>query len=219
MPAKNGSYSFENNDVKIQYDFWAEKGKLAFEIFNKTNNPIYIDWKKSSFIYNSDKLNYWIEEENSVSTSLSSSYLYINSLKQTPNASSSEYTVQSSKKIKSERITFIPPKSKIKKCQFILNPDSLLTIDKKSPSSFLNINEKKKIKIYEKKFNEANSPFSFRNYLCYSKDEKFTSEAYIDNDFYVCRIWDVDRKYGSGNNTSFFVFLKPSPWSILVPNF
>ena len=36
---------------------------MTFTIFNKLDIPIYIDWKKSSYIDNSVKLNYWVDEE------------------------------------------------------------------------------------------------------------------------------------------------------------
>ena len=35
---------------------------MAFNIYNKSNKPIYIDWKKSTFISNSFKSNYWTDK-------------------------------------------------------------------------------------------------------------------------------------------------------------
>ena len=55
-------FVYENDTVKISYSFWANHGLMAFSIYNKLDKPIYIDWKNSAFIYNSNKLNYWIDQ-------------------------------------------------------------------------------------------------------------------------------------------------------------
>lgn len=52
----DSTWVFENDSVKITYDFWKVKGVMSFDVFNKLDNPIYIDWKSSSFIYNGNKL-------------------------------------------------------------------------------------------------------------------------------------------------------------------
>ncbi|CAN5387242.1 hypothetical protein BH09BAC1_BH09BAC1_10260 [soil metagenome] len=55
----NYSYVYQNDSIAIIYSFWAEKGVLAFGIYNKLDRPIYFDWKKCSFVSNDIKLNYW----------------------------------------------------------------------------------------------------------------------------------------------------------------
>ena len=42
----------ENNDIKVTYDMWAENGITYFSIYNKADKPMYIDWKRSVFVYN-----------------------------------------------------------------------------------------------------------------------------------------------------------------------
>ena len=56
-------YTFENDSIKIIYNFWKNKGLLSFSIYNKLNKPVYVDWKKSSYINNSIKRNYWEDTE------------------------------------------------------------------------------------------------------------------------------------------------------------
>lgn len=60
IKVENEFYVFENDSLKITYSFWAKNGLMTFGIYNKLNKPLYIDWKKSSYIDNSVKLNYWI---------------------------------------------------------------------------------------------------------------------------------------------------------------
>ena len=69
-------FVYETDTLKITYSFWAEKGVLSFAVYNKLDQPIYIDWKKSSFIDNSNKLNYWVDEERSNSIKYFGSYFY-----------------------------------------------------------------------------------------------------------------------------------------------
>ena len=52
-------YVYENDTLRIVYYFWQEDGIMAFSVYNKSDKPLYIDWKKSSFITNSSKSNYW----------------------------------------------------------------------------------------------------------------------------------------------------------------
>jgi hypothetical protein len=59
------SFKFENDSIEINYSFWADKGIMSFSLTNRLPIPIYIDWKKSNFISNNDKFNYWDGEERS----------------------------------------------------------------------------------------------------------------------------------------------------------
>lgn len=49
----SGELKFENNDIVIEYNLWNNNGGvLDFEVFNKTNKPIEIDWGKSGLVVN-----------------------------------------------------------------------------------------------------------------------------------------------------------------------
>jgi hypothetical protein len=43
-------FEFENDSVRIIYDFYSKGGTMSFLIINKMKVPLYIDWRKSSFI-------------------------------------------------------------------------------------------------------------------------------------------------------------------------
>ena len=58
----NDFYIYENDTVRIVYYFWSEDGIMAFNIYNKSDKPLYIDWRKSTFITNSSKSNYWTDK-------------------------------------------------------------------------------------------------------------------------------------------------------------
>ena len=73
---ENDTFIFENDTLKITYSFWGNRGVLAFEIYNKLAKPIYVDWKKSSFIYKDQKLNFWVETETEISSGVYKNYHY-----------------------------------------------------------------------------------------------------------------------------------------------
>ena len=108
---ENGLFVYETDTIKITYAFWADKGIISFSIYNKLENPIYIDWKKSAFIDNSNKLNYWVDEEINTSISYNANYFYNGPLLKAGYSISEGVGMEVSKKLKAERITFIPPKS------------------------------------------------------------------------------------------------------------
>jgi hypothetical protein len=52
-------YVFDNDTVKIACHFWGDNGSFWFEIQNKLEVPIYLDWKRSNLINNNIPYPYW----------------------------------------------------------------------------------------------------------------------------------------------------------------
>lgn len=53
--------TFENDTIRVVYIFWAENGLMGLFIHNKLERPLYIDWKKCSYIVGTTKNDYWDE--------------------------------------------------------------------------------------------------------------------------------------------------------------
>lgn len=183
---------FENDTVKITYSFWQKNGTLAYSIYNKLNTPIYIDWKKSSFISNGVKEDYWVDETITHSNSYhvgtySSGYSYYGLL-----GLSTGSATGTSRSVKPERVIFIAPHSNVVTAKFSLypNPGSRLKANAKSGISAVP-NSNKQIPIRHQEFTPNNSPLSFRNFLTMSTTENFLKETYIDNGFYVAQISEM----------------------------
>lgn len=193
---QKGGFVFENDTVKVTYDFWAERGVLSFSVFNKSDAPIYIDWSKSAFIVNSKKLNYWIDREVSHSMGFYTGYLYRSSRSSARNA---QYGINASKKVvdKEEKITFLPPRSSYSRTQFILlnleyyemgdNASLIRTLSNYSP--------KDSVQVYFESFTEDSTILTFRNFLSLSFSNGFDSIFYIDNGFYVSQV--LEMKYSN----------------------
>jgi hypothetical protein len=192
-------YVYENDSIKITYDFWQEKGLLSFTIYNKLNRPVYVDWKKSSYINKGVKRNFWEDTESTKTLERHSGYSYRNSnLTSRQSSLSSSFTnsinTSSSETVKPEKITFIPPKSNYTRSQFFLLPIPFLKIKnypniKEMPK--LN-NEEKTVEYQEKDFNKDDTPLIFRNFLTLSYSENFDNEFYVDNEFYISNVIKVE---------------------------
>ena len=57
----DSAYVFENDTIRITYNFWYRGGKMNFTIYNKLDVPLFIDWKNSSFIIDDVPSPYWID--------------------------------------------------------------------------------------------------------------------------------------------------------------
>jgi hypothetical protein len=161
---------------------------------------VYVDWKKSSYIDNTVKLDYWTDSENRKTERASvqyGRYLYTGpqldmSLSIGSNTGTSETVIT-----RPERITFIPPQSYYGKAQYYILPDKGLKLDIRSESTVVPRKDKpnKETEIYQAKFDRTNSPVVFRNFITLSTTEDFEEEFYIDNEFYVGSIEEMERMH------------------------
>jgi hypothetical protein len=203
----------ENDSIRLVYAFWAENGKMRVFIHNKSDKPLYIDWKKCSFMVEDSKNDYWQDvtttnSSGSSSSSGSSDYWLSNFLKSMQGFSKSlkgESTWQTetffsstSVMIKPERITFIPPHATICRSDFsIINNDIMFkpTFKKDTTLTYVyhdaDLHQRTRIVtdiIEMATFSESNSPLRFSSFITYSSDESFKTESYIDKIFYIEKI-------------------------------
>lgn len=207
-------YVYETDTLKITYAFWTKKGILSFSVYNKLDKPIYIDWKKSSYIDNSNKFNYWVDEEIIKSVSYYGSYFYDGPLLKPGFSINEGIGAVAASKVKVERITFIPPKSNYYRSQFYLLPLSYYEFDLKSDFTDTNRNDKPKktTRVYYNEFSKQNSPLDFRNFLAFSMTEDFEDEFYVDNEFYLSKMLEMDYrhfKYREKEENGNYVYIRP----------
>lgn len=215
---KNDNYwIYENDTLKVTYAFWAPRGILSFTVFNKLNVPIYIDWKKSSFIRKTEKLDYWIDEE-TTSTETYYKGFNANAFGFRPMISvveggnvvtygnnfsygvSTGASVSQSKKTKPERITFIAPLSTIYKSNFFIYPanGTKLNLDRDTLIQKRNDKPEETTTVYLADYKIDDSPLFFRNFLTFSTSEKFDKEFYVDNGFFIQKIAEMERRHFTG---------------------
>jgi hypothetical protein len=207
----------ENDDIKISYDMWGENGIMYFSLYNKTDKPMYIDWKRSVFIYNDWKNNYWVEK------TTTESYLV-------PSGAGRNITYSNKvSMVTAERVTFIPPKTYVSvPMTYVIfnninqvntaktgdNKVSVLITDNlkmdktatkvKIPST----TGKGNVEAYQKTFTTETTPARFRNFLTYSSNENFSTEKYIENEFIISKYTQMSTKNFFGKATKVKVTAK-----------
>ena len=233
---RNDTYVFENDTLRITYEFWEEHGVLAFDVYNKLNVPIYLDWRKSIFLQNGQKIDYWQDVETvsakTVTKNAGVSQKVFQPVISVPeNGKVVTYgttttvgygngvAYSNAVKTKPERITFIAPYTSIQRAQFVLFDIDGVRMSK-GDIEFNYVNRtysndsSKKTPFAYRNYNTDDSPLNFRNFLTFSTNENFTSEFYADNGFYVNRITVMTKKqfdckddYSYKDARSFYIHL------------
>jgi hypothetical protein len=186
----DNNFIYENDSLKITYTFWANGGMMSFNIFNKMNKPLYIDWKRSSFIINSNNVYYF--NDSIVSSSYNQIYYttYFNwwnlTYQSRPTASSRVTTHQIA-------TSFLPPQTQVVQsvpyitCSYIKNWGDFEPL-----YQIRNDTHRKETKIFDKRYSKDNSPIVFRNFLTLSDRQDFQGTFTIDNAFYVAEMQAMD---------------------------
>ena len=47
---ERGDFVQENDTVRISYRFWGENAPVTITIYNKLDEPLYVDWGRSALI-------------------------------------------------------------------------------------------------------------------------------------------------------------------------
>lgn len=203
---ENDKYIYENKDVKITFDFWSDGGSVSFFMYNKLDQPIYIDWDKSHLIYNGTSYEYWYDSEEIKSfynsTSQINSNSYGNSITNIITDGTTTNGISASQNSKStfgnktsfalvtkstpKKIIHIPSKSGVFVSKFSISKSPYFNCDFNLKTNM----SKKDIKT--KTFSKDESPLNFRNYITYSLKESFEESKIVDNEFYISAIQNMN---------------------------
>ena len=178
-PVADEGLVLDNDTLTIRYNFASERGQMHLTLVNKLNQPLYVDWKRSSFIIGQDKVDYWqdVADVNLTGSSYSNRY--------------SRYSIGNLSGVisKDNQVGFIPPQTKLEKQQFVVIPDGAVQLKgmfKTEEEKSNWVNSKKPVKISVYSYEGADqSPLTFRNYLTLSTDKDFKTEFTIDTKFWA----------------------------------
>ncbi|MBD2700240.1 hypothetical protein IC229_06315 [Spirosoma sp. BT702] len=185
-PDKEG-LSIDNDTLTLRYDFASERGLMHLTLINKLNKPLYVDWKRSSFIIGQDKIDYWYDV---AEVNLTGSLLRYNRYVSSPTLSG---TIT-----KTDPVAFIPPQTKLEKQQFVVVPAGTVHLSgqfktehepAKSPYS------KKMVDVNVYAYTPDQSPLTFRNFLTLSTDRDFKTEFFIDTKFWASTVKVLPRDH------------------------
>jgi hypothetical protein len=203
----NGAYVFENEEVKVTYDFWSAGGQMSFTVENKMNSAIYIDWNRSHLVHGGVSYEYWTDSQESTSLfeSSSSGAMQTNMAMYTGLGSSAgtsvtkmngrKSAVSTTVQFRMKPVVQVPPRSKVQFSRFQLITDGIYDCN------FHWISPKETDRD-ERTYDRSTSPLVFRNYLTYSTDPNFTVSKVVDNEFYIRSVMFLSSDSYFGKSTS-----------------
>ncbi len=186
----DGYHRYENDDVRVTYDFWGSGGKVSFRITNTSDLPIYIDWTKSHLIYNGVSHDYWSDSEKTTSFYFSNTSAFgsSNASFQVSGWGATVVTVATGSRRSSaqtttvrerpKQLTHLPPHSSVDLVGSEIMSDGIFDCD-------FNWSKVKTTKTSKRTFSPEDSPLRFRNYLTYSSQAPSAQPTVIDNEFYI----------------------------------
>jgi hypothetical protein len=171
-------FSEENDTMRIEYDFSGFGGPVSIMIFNKTNQPLYIDWRRSSIIVNNKAISYFNPNVRIDGTISSQSIQLTNQVVDGQAIISADLRTQ-------QGSTFIPPQT------YTQNTYVYLTsfVDPRIPIKQMK-REKLQIKqfkyhLWKADFSETNTPLFFKSYLTFMLGDNNGQYFSKQHNFYI----------------------------------
>ena len=168
-------FFFENDTVKVVYDYGGFKGPIYISVTNKTDKPMYINWKKSAII------------ENGVATAFSNPKIQVSGTFDATRSSIASSGNTASSFTLPDGMDFIPPGTRIGKTlsvnlkEFPVRADQLTGIPQRQKVS--KHSSAPAYNLYS--FDPAASPFKYQSYLTFVLGDNNATEFTIRHSFYI----------------------------------
>lgn len=186
---QTGDFEFENDSVKISYSFFGEDAPVNVSVYNKLNNPLYIDWEKSAVVIGDKAISY---AANNIAITGNVNAQTDHYRVANPAFGISSYTSGNINAVANlpQHSTFLPPHSQGSNASvhltngFLLVPDSAFS-NVKMPRRYPDRDiQKVKTAVFEKE----NSPLVFKSYLTlYLINGNEVKPVTYQQDFYVSK--------------------------------
>jgi hypothetical protein len=173
----------ENDTLRIVYRFNGYHGPVKITLYNKTNEPIEINWKKSALIFNERATGYY------------SPNLYLNGTARTDTSRLLSFNSLAVSDVKAdiyvnEPSQYIPPRSSLEKVPLTLpvnyfQNNELAGNEKQTSTSSTGY----RFRYRRIGFTPEQSPAILRSYLSFSMGST-AREFSLDHSFYVSEIWE-----------------------------
>lgn len=183
--AEDGSFVMENDSVKIAYSFAGKNAPVSIYVYNKLNEPLYIDWQRSALVYNDSAISYVPEATHIVgdisgTTLNTSSGLGFNNSSINATASLPKY------------VEFIPPHAYIKHAPLMLAtrlfkniPDSMFHTVYSIPADV----DDRRVRAKKAVFTASNTPLLFNSYLTiYGNGNASAKASVYKQTFYISEL-------------------------------
>ncbi len=182
-------FTFENDDLKITYNFWENHGQLFFTILNKTEGPIFIDWEHSNFIFNGYSYDYFQKKKTIKKQGVYQGVTIFGYSQAGAKPSRSKGKSSNNSAVSEGKTSIqIPPDAYVKS-----EPINL---------AFPWIKTKKDTLIYS----AESTPLTIRTYIAYSKSTELSEQKYVDNTFWIDKtiVYKANAVNEKANKSKFF---------------
>ena len=180
----NNSMIYENEDLRLQYDLWGDLGRLKYSVYNKRDEILYLDLKRSFFIKNGVAHDYYVNKTRTVSEGVSSEGRRVTITDQGAKGATYSETTKKELAIENKKTIAIPPKSSKEVFYFNLKNNLFSYCELEDYPEWEDTTQVT--------FNGSNTPLSFENYLTYSLDNDLKNPKKVSNEFWVHRIENMD---------------------------
>lgn len=186
----------ENDTLKVQYNFTDYKGRVGISIYNKSNQPLEIDWKRSAIIVDGKAWSYF-DPNATIGATLEDS---VQLRSRFASVSNPAYLASFNGSIRiNEPTQFIPPSSFIYKVPLSLPIEPIQNLpEEQARREAFRLAEG--VTLYYKKmdFEKNGSPLQFRSYLTFRiGGTGAQTEFTLEHSFYVSEIWKTASGPGS----------------------
>lgn len=192
---KNGNRDFviENDSVFISYCFYGEDAPISITVYNKMDEPLFVDWQRSALIIDDVATSYYQEKapiQGQTESSYSrDAYRWNRNYSITDGYSAGSFAGEIALP---KGVSFIPPKSKVESTPLRLSnfPFDQIPKDQYTRQKFAKSNSSV-VTVRVKKFTEEDTPLAFRSYLSlYTADQDNGKRKYstFESSFYVSQL-------------------------------
>jgi len=179
----------ENDTLRVQYNFSNYKGKVGINIFNKTNEPIEIDWKRSAIIVNERAWSYY-NPNALLSATLEKDTLALENLRNRLGDPLYLASINGSILI-NEPTQFIPPASGIFKVPITMPVDHLKNLPEQTArKTSFKWTDEVTVSYKKMEFEKTASPLQFRSYLTLKIGPSGSQKEFtVEHTFFISEIW------------------------------
>ena len=173
----------ENDSVRITYKFTGRNCPVQITVYNKSDKPLYIDWKKSAVIVDMKSYTYWRDEAVFNAESKSSQVRWSDVF------STTTTTTTSGTITRPESLIFIPPHAGIDASMVSIKQDPFKFGPDETPEK-VDLKKTSAVTYYGtiRYFDEQHTPFRYRSYLTLSYEDTFKNSFAYENAFWVSEI-------------------------------
>ncbi|QNL49972.1 hypothetical protein H8S90_25355 [Olivibacter sp. SDN3] len=161
--AETGVFIFENDSVMVSYNFFGEHAPVSIAVYNKLEEPLYIDWQRSALIVDGQAVSYMGDEVaiSGVTRNVETSYRTFNNWRTSRGIGTIDATAKLPK-----GLSFIPPHATIEKTQLQISPSFHQDVaDSAYTKADLAKFDGTLARINHKNYTDASTPLAFKSYL------------------------------------------------------